>query len=66
MGKAIRRSNWREIGQSKTRFFNFRDYFLRCRFYVGLRATGPDMLKTAANYYKSRTWPIHVSSLQWD
>ena len=55
MGKAIRRSNWREIGQSKTRFFSILGIiFLGVAFYVGLRATGPDMLKTAANYYKKQ------------
>lgn len=55
MRKAIRRSNWREIGQSKTRFFSILGIiFLGVAFYVGLRATGPDMLKTAANYYKKQ------------
>ncbi|MGG5369199.1 FtsX-like permease family protein [Enterococcus sp. AZ196] len=55
MRKAMRRSNWREIRQSKTRFFSILGIiFLGVAFYVGLRATGPDMLKTAASYYKKQ------------
>lgn len=55
MKKAMRRSNWREIWQSKTRFFSILGIiFLGVAFYVGLRATGPDMLKTAANYYQKQ------------
>lgn len=55
MKKAMRRTNWREIRQSKTRFFSILGIiFLGVAFYVGLRATGPDMLKTAANYYQKQ------------
>ena len=55
MKKAMRRSNWREIWQSKTRFFSILSIiFLGVAFYVGLRATGPDMLETAASYYRKQ------------
>lgn len=55
MKRAMRRSNWREIWQSKTRFFSILSIiFLGVAFYVGLRATGPDMLKTAADYYRKQ------------
>lgn len=55
MKKAMRRTNWREIRQSKTRFFSILSIiFLGVAFYVGLRATGPDMLKTAVNYYQTQ------------
>lgn len=55
MKKAMRRTNWREIRQSKTRFFSILGIiFLGVAFYVGLRATGPDMLKTAAAYYQKQ------------
>lgn len=51
----MRRTNWREIRQSKTRFFSILSIiFLGVAFYVGLRATGPDMLKTAVNYYQTQ------------
>lgn len=55
MKKAMHRTNWREIRQSKTRFFSILGIiFLGVAFYVGLRATGPDMLKTAAAYYQKQ------------
>ncbi len=55
MKKAMRRTNWREIRQSKTRFFSILGIiFLGVAFYVGLRATGPDMLKTASSYYQKQ------------
>lgn len=55
MKKAMRKTNWREIRQSKTRFFSILGIiFLGVAFYVGLLATGPDMLKTASSYYQKQ------------
>lgn len=53
MKNSLGKSNWREIRQSKTRFLSILGIiFLGVAFFVGLCATGPDMLKTADQYYQ--------------
>lgn len=68
MKKAMHKTNWREIRHSKTRFLSILGIvFLGVAFYVGLRATGPDMLKTASSYYqKQKLADVRiVSTLGW-
>lgn len=49
---ALKKNAWREIWQSKARFFSILGIiFLGVGFFSGIKATGPDMLKTAENYY---------------
>ncbi|MDH6365097.1 putative ABC transport system permease protein [Enterococcus sp. PF1-24] len=51
--RAMLTSSLREIRQSKARFFSILGIiFLGVAFFVGLRGTGPDMMKTADNYYR--------------
>ncbi|MGM0239420.1 FtsX-like permease family protein [Enterococcus sp. AZ103] len=53
MKSALGKSNLREIWQTKTRFLSILGIiFLGVAFFVGLSATGPDMLETANQYYK--------------
>ena len=53
--KALRKSNIREIFQSKARFFSILlIILLGVCFYAGIKATGPDMIHTADTYYKKQ------------
>lgn len=53
MKKALHKSAWREIKQSKARFFSILGIiFLGVAFFAGISATGPDMLNTANHYYE--------------
>lgn len=53
--KALYTSVFREIGQSKARFFSIMGIILLgVSFYAGIKATGPNMLKTAENYYSQQ------------
>lgn len=53
--KALRKSNIREILQSKARFFSILlIILLGVCFYAGIKATGPDMIHTADTYYKDQ------------
>ena len=53
--KALRKSNIREVFQSKARFFSILlIIFLGVCFYAGIKATGPDMINTADTYYKDQ------------
>lgn len=53
--RALHKSNWREIGQSKTRFLSILGIiFLGVAFFIGLSSTGPDMLETADQYFKTK------------
>ncbi|TGD17506.1 ABC transporter permease [Levilactobacillus suantsaiihabitans] len=52
MTKAFWKVLWREIGHSKARFISIiLIIFLGVAFYTGIRATGPDMLQAATDYY---------------
>jgi len=52
MTKSYWRVLWREIGHSKARFISIMlIIFLGVAFYTGIRATGPDMLQAATDYY---------------
>ena len=72
--KALRKSNIREIFQSKARFFSILlIIFLGVCFYAGIKATGPDMVNTADTYYKDKnlmdskiTSPIGVTQKDLD
>ncbi|MHC5374645.1 FtsX-like permease family protein [Enterococcus sp. LJL120] len=49
------KTSLREIWQTKTRFLSiFGIIFLGVAFFVGIGATGPDMLQTATNYYQQQ------------
>lgn len=51
--KALWTSTFREMYQSKARFISILlIIMLGVGFYAGIKATGPDMLNTADNYYK--------------
>lgn len=53
--KALRKSNTREVFQSKARFFSILlIILLGVCFYAGIKATGPDMVNTADTYYKDQ------------
>lgn len=53
--KALHRSIWREIYQSKARFLSILlIILLGVSFYAGIKATGPNMLNTADHYYKKQ------------
>lgn len=53
--KALRKSNIREVFQSKARFFSILlIILLGVCFYAGIKATGPDMVNTADTYYKDQ------------
>lgn len=53
--KALFKSIFREINQSKARFFSILGIILLgVAFYSGIKATGPNMLKTAENYYQEQ------------
>lgn len=53
--KALYTSIFREIRQSKARFFSILGIiFLGVCFYAGIKATGPNMLQTAETYYKEQ------------
>ncbi|GCF95429.1 ABC transporter permease [Enterococcus florum] len=55
MNKPLWKTSLREIRQSKARFLSiYAIIFLGVAFYVGLSATGPDMIKTATNYYEKK------------
>lgn len=38
-------------------FIDYGNYFPWCNGFVGLKATGPDMIKTANNYYQKEQLP---------
>ena len=53
--KALRKSNLREVFQSKARFLSILlIIFLGVCFYAGIKATGPDMINTADTYFKKQ------------
>ena len=53
--KALLKSSIREIKQSPARFFSILGIiFLGVAFFVGIGATGPDMVKSADNYYQEQ------------
>lgn len=53
--KALLKTSLREIRQSKTRFISIMGIiFLGVLVFVGLKATGPDMTKTASNYFQNQ------------
>ncbi|KAF1305266.1 FtsX-like permease family protein [Candidatus Enterococcus willemsii] len=53
--RALLASSIREIIQSPARFFSILGIiFLGVAFFVGIGATGPDMLRSADNYYKKQ------------
>lgn len=55
MTKAYFKAILREIGRSKARFLSIMlIIFLGVAFYTGIRATGPDMLQTADDYYTTQ------------
>lgn len=59
--RAMLHSSLREISRTKTRFLSILGIiFLGVAFFVGLGATGPDMLQTADNYYQK----YHLSDNQ--
>ncbi|MGX7196608.1 FtsX-like permease family protein [Enterococcus olivae] len=52
---ALLKSSIREIKQSPARFFSILGIiFLGVAFFVGIGATGPDMIKSAGNYYEAQ------------
>jgi putative ABC transport system permease protein len=52
---ALFKTSIREIKQSKTRFLSIMGIiFLGVMVFVGLKATGPDMTRTATNYYQKQ------------
>ncbi|MTD41748.1 FtsX-like permease family protein [Erwinia sp. CPCC 100877] len=52
---ALFKTSIREIKQSKTRFLSITGIiFLGVMVFVGLKATGPDMTRTATNYYQNQ------------
>ncbi|AQY52244.1 ABC transporter, permease protein [Listeria weihenstephanensis FSL R9-0317] len=55
MKKALWKDIWREIAKSKGRFISiFLLIALGVAFFVGLKATGPDMINTTDKYYASQ------------
>ncbi|EOH88585.1 ABC transporter permease [Enterococcus pallens] len=55
MNKVLWRTSLREILGSKTRFLSILGIvFLGVAFFVGLSATGPDMVQTADDYYQKQ------------
>ena len=55
---ALIKTSLREIRQSTTRFLSIMGIiFLGVMVFVGLKATGPDMIKTANNYYQKEQLP---------
>lgn len=55
MTKSYVKAIIREIGRSKARFLSIMlIIFLGVAFYTGIRATGPDMLQAADNYYATQ------------
>lgn len=55
---ALLKTSFREIRQSKTRFISIMGIiFLGVMVFVGLKATGPDMTRTASNYYQKQKLP---------
>lgn len=55
---ALLKTSLREISQSKTRFLSIMGIiFLGVMVFVGLKATGPDMTKTANNYFETQKLP---------
>lgn len=55
MTKSYVKAMFREIGRSKARFFSIMlIIFLGVAFYTGIRATGPDMLQAADDYYAAQ------------
>lgn len=55
MTKAYFKAILREIGRSKARFLSIMlIIFLGVAFYTGIRATGPDMLQAADDYYTTQ------------
>ncbi|MEI5992789.1 hypothetical protein A5880_000328 [Enterococcus sp. 4G2_DIV0659] len=56
--RALLKTSFREIKQSKTRFLSIMGIiFLGVMVFVGLKATGPDMTITASNYYEKQKLP---------
>jgi putative ABC transport system permease protein len=56
--KALFKTSLREINQSKTRFLSIMGIiFLGVLVFVGLKATGPDMIKTANQYFNAQKLP---------
>lgn len=52
---ALHKNAWREILNSKARFLSILGIiFLGVAFFSGIKATGPDMLKTAESYYEKQ------------
>lgn len=57
---ALHKNAWREVLNSKARFLYILGIiFLGVAFFSGIKATGPDMLKTAEKYYETQ----HLSDL---
>jgi putative ABC transport system permease protein len=55
---ALLKTSFREIKQSKTRFISIMGIiFLGVMVFVGLKATGPDMTRTASTYYQKQKLP---------
>lgn len=55
---ALLKTSFREINQSKTRFLSIMGIiFLGVMVFVGLKATGPDMIQTASTYYQKQKLP---------
>lgn len=56
--KALLKTSFREIFQYKTRFLSIMGIiFLGVMVFVGLKATGPNMIQTANNYYQKYKLP---------
>ena len=56
---ALIKTSLREIRQSTTRFLSIMGIiFLGVMVFVGLKATGPDMIKTANNYYQKSSFQM--------
>ena len=56
---ALIKTSLREIRQSTTRFLSIMGIiFLGVMVFVGLKATGPDMIKTANNYYQKERFQM--------
>lgn len=54
--KALLKTSLREIKNSPTRFLSIMGIiFLGVAFFVGIGATGPDMIKSADNYYQKQS-----------
>ena len=55
MKRAMHRDYFREIIKSRNRFFSITLIILiGVSFFAGIKATGPDMKRTSAEYYKTQ------------